>query len=378
MKICYLNPTILLKRPIAELSERLAKNKSNEIGLLMPKKLFKGLDKSLHYSELKNVKIYSYSVINPPFISSEWPIPGFKFLMQAWKALKENEVIHIWVPFYLSSTIFILLKGLFFRKRKLILTMDTIPAYSFSMGKFMDLLFKIYYKTLGKIVFYFCDCISIYGKSLIPYSKLAGMPIRKVKITPTGVNLEMKKQNKDIRKEFEIKKCDKIVLFVGLIVPRKGLDSVIQTANLMRNENISFILVGDGPARKKYEKKVIKIGLKDKITFTGFRKDVHNFYLQSDVFFFPSKGEGLAGAIMESMAYGLPVVSSRIPCTEDLIKDRENGFLCDKKDADCYADRINSLLNNKRLRDKFIMKSKEVIKKKFDWENNMGLFERLY
>ncbi|MBD3355006.1 hypothetical protein GF361_03400, partial [Candidatus Woesearchaeota archaeon] len=68
-KVCYINPTILLKRPIAELIGRLGDGK--KVGLFIPKKLFKGIDKKLHYSDVKKAKMYTYSTINIPFIDME-------------------------------------------------------------------------------------------------------------------------------------------------------------------------------------------------------------------------------------------------------------------------------------------------------------------
>ena len=374
MKICYVNPTILMRRPIAEIIDRLGDK--HELSLLMPRKKGKRLDSSLHYSKIRKAKIISYPIIQAPG-NYEWPIPGFKFLRQAWRILKSNDVIHMWVPFYLNTSALAILKGLFFKKKKLILTMDTIPGYSFKLSGILDIFFKIYYKSLGKIVFSCADEISLYGESLIKYAKQAGMPIKKVKITPTGVNSKLKPKDKDIRKELGIKKDEKIALFIGLLVPRKGIDLIIKTAGKLRDEKIKFILVGDGPNRKQYEQIAKKLKL-DNIVFTGFRKDVYNFYRQADVFFFPSRGEGLAGVIMESMVYGLPIISSRIPCTEDLIKHKESGFLCPIESVDCYAQLTRILLDNKRLRNKFIQKSKKKIKKEYGWRGNLINFERMY
>ena len=153
MKICYSNPTILLKRPIAEIIERLGDK--HELTLLIPVK-DKKLDSSMHYSKVKKARVLTYKTLQLP-ISSEWPVPGPKYFKLMWETLKQNDVIHMWVPFYLSNTILAITKGLFFREKKLILTMDTIPGYSFSMGEIMDAFFKIYYMTIGQLVFSFCD-----------------------------------------------------------------------------------------------------------------------------------------------------------------------------------------------------------------------------
>lgn len=114
------------------------------------------------------------------------------------------------------------------------------------------------------------------------------------------------------------------------------------------------------------------------IIFTGFRKDVYNFYHEANVFFFPSRGEGLAGVLMESMVYGVPIVTSNIPGTKDLIKHNVNGFLCDIEDIDDYKNKIKELLVKNELSEKFVINSKEKVKKEFRWDKNLIEFKNLY
>ena len=112
--------------------------------------------------------------------------------------------------------------------------------------------------------------------------------------------------------------------------------------------------------------------------FTGNRLDVHNFYDQADLFFLPSRGEGLAGVLMEAMIHQVPIVTSNIAGTRDLINNLENGLLCETENYRCYANSIKRLLSDKDLQYKFKQKGIERIKSNFLWENNIKNFERLY
>ncbi|MFX1256316.1 MAG: glycosyltransferase [Promethearchaeota archaeon] len=374
-KICFSCPTLLLRRPIAEIIPYLKRCK---VSLFTPRDLIRGFLK-IHYNKFKNVKILKYSIINPPFLSSEWPIPVSPiFIIRMLKLLKKNDIIHMWVPFYIGNSLLAILKKLFFPSKKLYLTMDTFPGISFRMGKIKDILFRLYYNTLGKIVFSAADKIILYGTSMIKFAFQAGILKNKIKIIPSGVNVKVKSKEKDIKKEFKIKKEDLIVLFVGLINERKGVDIFIKTAYKLKNQNIIFFIVGDGPKRKDYEKLVEKYGLKDKVIFTGFRKDIHNFYNEADLFFLPSRGEGLAGVIMESFVHEVPVVSSDIAGTRDLIKNNENGFLCKSENISCFSKKIEILLKDKSLRKKFIDKSKEIIETRYNWKVIIEKILRLY
>lgn len=375
-KICLVCPTILLKRPIVEIIKKI---ECDDLGLLFPIEGFKGIDKNLPFKKIKNIKIYSYPIIRPPFLSSEFPIPiNPKFFINLIRILKRYDVINMWVPFYISNTTIAILKKVFFPNKKLILTMDTIPIYSFRMGKLFELIFRIYYKTLGKIVFSASNNITLYGESMKKYAFMAGILPDKIKITPTGIDLNIKKRDRDIRKEFKINEDKNIILFIGLLNLRKGIDIIIKTIKQLKDQNIKVLLVGEGTKRKYYQRMVKKNKLQDIIIFTGFRKDIHNFYHEADIFFFPSRGEGLAGVIMESMLYSVPIIASNIPGTRDLIKNNENGYLCNKDDIDCFAKKILKLLEDKRLREKFIKNAKEKIEKNHSWEKNIKYFTRLY
>jgi len=377
-KICYINPGINIRRPISFIMNLLNKN-DYEISILTPrKKTNRKRENTRHYDDFTNIKLITYPVWtnSSGFI---WPIPmNLEFYKNCWKVLRENDVVHIWTPFYPNTFIICLLKLLFFKKKTLILTMDTFPAYSFRVSPVFDSFFKLFFKTVGKIAFYSANYVSIYGQSFIKYARKAGVPKRKIIVTPTGIIPVPKPPDIDIREKFNIDSTQKIVLFVGLHNKRKGIDLIIKTARLLKNEDIVFILVGDGPERLSSINKVSKMGLSKKFVFTGNRLDVHNFYNQVDLFFLPSRGEGLAGVLMEAMVYRVPIITSNIAGTRDLINNLENGLLCETENYRCYAKSIRKILTNKDLQQKFKQKGIERINTKFLWEKNIQKFERIY
>jgi len=383
-RICFVNPPVLLKRPISEISYNL-KKKGYKTSLLIPKKLFKKRDASLHHSRLaENSKIYTYSIINLPFMSSEQPIPVTPmFCINTLEALKNNDIIHMWVPYYLTSLKIILAKKLFFPKKKLILTMDTVPGYSFSMGKFWDWAFKAYNKLFGRLLFNTPDIITLYGKSLFPYALQAGIPKDKIRVISTGINIhkytgkDINKNRIGLRKELNISSEKKIVLYAGLLVPRKGIGKIIRIADKLRKENVIFLLAGDGPRRKEYEERVKELKLEKKVVFLGWRTDMYKLYQASDVLLLPAEGEGLPGVVMEAMSYGVPCVASNIPCIPDLIENGKSGFLCNKDNIDDFANQIRALGKNQAMRDKLGREALQKIKE-FEWKRVIPLYEGLY
>lgn len=372
-KLCLVNPTVLIKRPVLEI---ISQNKDVEVGLLCPKKLFSRFDKNKYHSTIPNAKVYTYSTVTLPFIASEWPIPVTPmFFIQLFRIFIRYDVIQMWTYFYISS-FFIFITKIFFPKKKLILTMDTIPGYSFSMGNIMDKCFHIY-SFIFNPLFRTADVITLYGSSLKKFASDAGFNKKKIVVIPTGVDINKFDDSKaDIRKEFNIKLDTVVVLFVGLLVPRKGIDIILKVAEKNKALDACFILVGDGPNRPFYESEIDKRNLKNVIV-PGWRRDIGRFFKSSDIFFLPSRGEGLAGVIMEAMSCSLPVVSSNIPCTTDLVIDKKTGYLCDIEDVDDYSEKLRKLILNKKMRINMGKAGHEKIKE-FSWESALEKYKRIY
>ncbi|MFX0030321.1 MAG: hypothetical protein ACFE8B_14005, partial [Candidatus Hermodarchaeota archaeon] len=191
-KICYVNPGINIRRPISFLMNNL-KQKSYTISILTPKRKYDiKRENTRHYDDFKGIDLITYPVWTKSsgFI---WPIPvNLDFFKNCWRVLKNNDIIHVWTPFYPNTFMTCLLKLLFFKRKTLILTMDTFPAYSFKVSSIFDILFKIFFKTVGKIAFFASNYVSIYGRSFVKYAKKAGVPKRKIIITPTGIHFTPK------------------------------------------------------------------------------------------------------------------------------------------------------------------------------------------
>ena len=383
-KICFVNPPVLLKRPVSEIIRKLTK-KGFKTSLLIPKILFKRRHTSLHHcKQVEKSRIYTYSIINPPFVSAEQPLPITPmFCINTWKAIKNNNIIHMWVPYYLTSFFILLTKRVFFPEKKLILTMDTVPGYSFSMGRFWNTMFKIYNKLFGWLLFGTPSIITLYGESMLPFALRAGVPKQKIRVIPTGIDFKKydnksKLQSKaSISKELNLKPSTRIILFVGLLIPRKGVDKLIRIANNLRRRDVVFLLVSDGPNRKEYENQVKKLRLEKKVLFLGWRTDMHKLYQASDIFLLPSQGEGLPGVVMEAMSYGVPCVASNIPCIPDLLENGITGFLCKRTNVNDFTAKIGKLLRNKNLRERIAKQGIRKIKG-FEWSKVLSKYEKLY
>ena len=128
--------------------------------------------------------------------------------------------------------------------------------------------------------------------------------------------------------------------FVGRIGHRKGVDLLVDAWREIaaRFPNARLLLVG--PTREDYRQtheaeyiamldaKIQEYGIADRIVWTGKSDAVERFLRASDVFVFASRREGCPNALLEAMATGLPIVTTRIDhITDDLIRDGEDGLI---------------------------------------------------
>lgn len=154
----------------------------------------------------------------------------------------------------------------------------------------------------------------------------------------------------------------KVVLFVGRLAEKKGVSYLIKAMDLI--SDAMLYIVGDGPLRAELEELARKSKNKD-IIFAGSKthNELKEIYASADVFVIPSitardgDQEGLGLVMLEAMASGLPIVASRSGGIVQVIKDNENGLLCEEKSSNQLAEKINDILLDTKIRERLISNS---------------------
>lgn len=379
MKICYINPTNNIRRPIAELANILAEEGHN-ITIIYPESKKCPTKNWVANEAVKNQKINLVPIKSYYFSPLRYNFPNLlQLFKETKKVFSEGDKVHVWEYYYPLSLVSLLHASFNKeRKEKTILTTDGFVGYSYK-PRGLTWLFKIYTQLFARFLFKVPKTITTYGKAMLPYAKKAGMPMEKLKIIPTGIHLE-RFQKADIHKVEELKKefrikDEKVILFVGMLTERKRVDKVIKVSEQLLNEgyNIKTLIVGDAHGKNKFEE-LVKEKYKEKIIFAGGRKEIAELMKIADVLLLPSEGEGLPGVVMEAMACGLPVVATKEGCTPDLIEDGKEGFLVGDGD---YFTKIKELLKDEELRKRFAQKGLKKIQQ-FDWKIIEKEYEKLY
>ncbi len=172
---------------------------------------------------------------------------------------------------------------------------------------------------------------------------------------------------------------EKILLFVGSGFRRKGLYFVIEALPLvLKQADIRLMVVGQGN-QKRAKDLAGRLGVLDKIFFTGPVKDALPFYQEADAFVLPSIYEPFSNACLEAMACGLPLVTTEMNGASEDILMGQNGFVIkEPADRETLAD---LLVQGLRLNPERIRQVNQEMLIKHTWEQHlnslMGLYEKI-
>jgi glycosyltransferase involved in cell wall biosynthesis len=178
------------------------------------------------------------------------------------------------------------------------------------------------------------------------------------------------------------------ILCVASFRDVKGHRYLIEACARLQERGLPFTchLVGDGPLRATIEKQVRRLRLQDRITLHGSqsRPDVVRRMQSADVVVLPSilaprgNREGIPVTLMEAMACGLPVVSSRLSGIPELVKHRETGLLTEPTDSVAIADALQQLAEDPTLCRSLGKAGRAWVQDAFDFRTNTTALATLF
>lgn len=172
----------------------------------------------------------------------------------------------------------------------------------------------------------------------------------KIKITPNAVDLEkFNPQNRSSVLEEIGLNTQPVILFVGNLVPQKGLKYLLQAKKQMKTP-AQLVIVGDGPLMYELQE-MVKTGKIKDVYFTGKRRDVNQIMPGADVFVLPSTSEGLPITLIEALASGLPAVATDVGGVKELITS-DVGFIIEPRNTEVLTEALDKILENTQRRKK--------------------------
>jgi colanic acid/amylovoran biosynthesis glycosyltransferase len=175
---------------------------------------------------------------------------------------------------------------------------------------------------------------------------------------------------------------------IGRMVEKKGFDTLIDACEKLYKKGQPFHLeiAGSGPLQNDLQKYVNDKNLSDRISFIGALPHVQisNWLKSKDIFVLPCKRDkhgdmdGIPVVLMEAMAMGVPVITSRISGIPELVEDGITGILIEENDAETLSESVIKIVSDTWLRDSIIKNGIEKVRNDFCLSKNVKILSDLF
>jgi glycosyltransferase involved in cell wall biosynthesis len=171
------------------------------------------------------------------------------------------------------------------------------------------------------------------------------------------------------------------ILFVGNLIPRKGLELLVEALASLKDHPFSLDVVGSEEMDRSYAGRVRRLvetrGLSHRVRFHGSLdgESLEERFRRAQLFALPSTYEGFGIVYLEAMGFGLPVVASAAGATDEIVRHESTGYLVPPGDSTILARRIESFLEDRDLVARMALEAFEAFSDHPGWEESMTRVE---
>ena len=187
-------------------------------------------------------------------------------------------------------------------------------------------------------------------------------------VIPTGIKLDQFHQgNRDsFREKFSIPESRPVLVHVGRIAYEKNIDFLIKVLDRVRRviPDVLLVIAGEGPAKASLERQVAEQNMQDNVLFVGYLSrdgELQNCYASGDAFIFASRTETQGLVLLEAMALGVPVVSTAVMGTKEVLADGKGSLIAEENLED-FAEKTVKILQDHDLRARLASEAAEYAK----------------
>ncbi len=191
----------------------------------------------------------------------------------------------------------------------------------------------------------------------IHLSKHEGFPKEKVHIIRNGVDCTRFSPDPDARRSLReslgLAPSSKLVGIVAALRPEKNHAMFVDVAGKISelDNDVHFLIVGDGPERGAIEKQIEELGMTHRIHLLGTRHDTDKIVAALDLFLLCSHNEASPVSILEALACEVPAISTRVGSVGESVQDGRTGFLVEKDDRQMMVKYALEILANRSVKD---------------------------
>jgi glycosyltransferase involved in cell wall biosynthesis len=229
------------------------------------------------------------------------------------------------------------------------------------------------------------DVIISPSKSYVESSKFLKKYPEKIVVIPNGIDLSKYQtplSKIESRQKLGLSPDKNIILFCGFLSQHKGPDIALKAFYevITKEKNSELIFLGDGIMKNELIVMSKKFNIEKSVKFVGFIEDIDtklHFFNSADIFILPSLTESFGLVNLEAMAYGLPIIASKVGGIPDIVKHNENGLLVKPNSVVDLREAIFDLFNSDEKRRRMGITGK-VMANNYSWINITEKTENLY
>lgn len=201
----------------------------------------------------------------------------------------------------------------------------------------------------------------------------------KLEVIPNGIETATQPASVNLA-QFGFAEDARVLLFVGRLTVQKGVDELLDRAPklLERLPNHQLVLLGDGPLRSRAEMTSNLPEMKGRMKVLGQSDTVRSWMARSEVLLLPTRYEGMPNVVLEAMAQGLPVVTTRVEGVGDLLGESLEMQAAEAGDWDRWLDQVVHVANDSTLRARLGRFNRVRAETEFRLEIQMEKYENLY
>ncbi len=181
-------------------------------------------------------------------------------------------------------------------------------------------------------------------------SRETGFPLGKIETITNGVDCPRfsRVDRGEARRALDLPEDAVVVGTIGRLVPVKDHATLLDATRRLRDHGLTPVLLiaGEGPLKEQLLAQAAALGLEQQVRLLGHRPDVETVLAALDVFVLSSLSEGLPNTVLEAMAAGLPVVSTRVGGAGEVVEEGVTGLLVPPASVEQIADAIAALLHD--------------------------------
>jgi glycosyltransferase involved in cell wall biosynthesis len=300
-----------------------------------------------------------------------------------WK-LSDFDLVHIHYPFFGGVEWPFLMKSVFVRTPKIVLSyhMDVIG------NGILKPFFRLYGKTVLPLLIRYSDALIVSTRDYAETSLISPFLNRKpVYEIPYGVTSRFHpmEKNQKLIARLNLITQNRIILFVGGLDRAhyfKGVPNLISAIRRLNDIDVRLLLIGNGDRIPLYRDQVQKEGLQDQVQFVSGVPDeeLPDYYNLADLVVLPSinRSEAFGIVLLEAMACGRPVVASSLPGVRAIINERQNGLLVVPGNLGDLTEKLRFMLDRPGLREEYGLNGFKKVEEGYRWNQVVQKVRKVY